>query len=219
MAHSIPELLQKNEIDSLKELLGADPNLANGKTEQGLSYLQLATYYRNKEAIALLRENKNSIDLHEAAAIGDPAAVRFQISITPDLIDSYSTDGFTALGLACFFGHVDVVKYLIDKGANVNKPSSNSFHVAPIHSAAAISDYEIISLLLAHGADVNVRQQGGVTPLHSAGHNGQTKIAKLLIDHGADTDAKTDDGKTAVDMALEKNYTETADFIRSCSTN
>jgi len=211
--HSIPDLITKRENDKLKEMLNDNPELANGKTEQGLSFLQLATYYRNVDAIAIIKEKKKSIDLFEAAGIGDLKNVQQHLNANPESINTFSNDGFTPLGLACFFGHTDLVRFLVSKGADVNKSSSNSFRVAPLHSAVAISNPEITTFLLENGADPNVKQQTGVTPLHSAAHNNQPNLVKLLVEYGADINAKTDDGKTPLDMALEKDFKETAEVI------
>ncbi len=210
---SIEDLIKKNDTTGLRELLDANPTLADGKTAQGFSYLLLAAYYRNNDAIQLIREKRNKVDLYEAASIGDLASMKQHITDQSSSINSYSSDGFTPLGLACYFGHLEIVQYLVNHGADVNKASSNSFHVAPIHSATAISDYEITAFLLGHGADVNAKQQSGVTPLHSAAHNGKLDIATLLVDHGADVKAKTSDGKTPADMAFEKNYNEVGEYL------
>jgi len=117
------------------------------------------------------------------------------------------------LGLASFFGHLSLVKLLLDKGANPNIASNNQFKVAPIHSACAISHFDITELLIRYHADVNAKQMQGVTPLHSAAHNGQTKLSKLLIDNCADINAKMDNGQTPLFMANEKNFQETAELI------
>lgn len=214
MEESIIEVIKNGDNNRLSELLVSNPELANGKTEQGLSFLQLAAYYRNANAIALIREKKKNIDLYEAAAIGDLPIVQLHLNGNPTSVNSYSIDSFTPLGLACYFGHLDIVKFLVEHGADVNKASSNSFKVAPLHSATAISNFEITEYLLRNGADINVKQQSGVTPLHSAAHNGQYKIARLLIDYGADVKAKNDDNKTPYDMAVEKGDKETIELLK-----
>jgi ankyrin repeat protein len=209
----IIELIKTGKNDLLEQLLSDNPTLADSQTEQGISLLQFAAYCRNTSAVDLLKRHKQNLDFFEAASIGDSETIQRFLDNTPDLLNSFSPDGFTALGLASFFGHFTVVNQLLDKGANPNTASNNPFKVAPIHSACAISAVELAELLIKHGANVNAKQMQGVTPLHSAAHNGQTKLTKLLIDHGADLNAKTDSGQTPLFLAMEKNFQETAEVL------
>jgi ankyrin repeat protein len=213
MDQNINELIKNGENDQLKQRLKEDPSLAGSKTESGITLLQFAAYCRNSEAVDLLREYKHELDIFEAASIGDNRTVSELLSMNPYLLNTFSTDGFTILGLASYFGHFTLVKDLLDKGADPNTPSDNQLKVAPLHSACAISNYEIAELLIQNGADVNAKQLNGVTPLHSASHNGELELSKLLINNGAEINVITDDGKTPLFMALEKEFCDTADFI------
>lgn len=206
----ITELIKRGNYQQLKTTLDKNPSLAGTMTGQGISLLQLAVYYSNKSVVETIRSFLREITLHEAASLGELDATRKLIENQPELINSFSPDGFTPLGLACFFGQLEVVKFLLENGANPNLTSNNSFQVAPIHSACAISHFEIAAILIAHGADVNAKQAQGYTPLHSAAHNGKTELVKLLVDNNANTNAKTDSGQTPLEMALEKNFVETA---------
>jgi ankyrin repeat protein len=208
------EFIRKGDNAQLEKLLAHHHTLANGKTEQGVSFLLMAAYHRNSGAVDLIRSKKDSIDLYEAAAIGDLPIVKESVEQGKAALNSFSPDGFTPLGLACFFNHLDVAGYLIEKGADVNIHSNNAFNVAPVHSACSISSYELTALLLQHGAKANVRQAGDVTPLHQAAHNGQTKIALLLLENGANANAKTTKGESPLQMALEKSHYETAQLIK-----
>lgn len=209
----IIELIKTGNNDLLEHKLNDNPSLADIKTEQGISLLQFAAYCRNNFAVNILKKNKQKLDIFEAASIGDTKTISQLLDKTPDLLNSFSADGFTVLGLASFFGHLSLVKLLLDKGANPNIASNNQFKVAPIHSSCAISHFEITELLIRHGADINAKQMKGVTPLHSTAHNGQTKLSKLLIDNGADINAKMDDGKTPLFMANEMGFQETTELI------
>jgi ankyrin repeat protein len=209
----IIELIKTGKNDNLEETLKDSPSLADIKTEQGISLLQFAAYCRNNSAVDLLKKHKQKLDIFEAASIGDNKTINQLLDKAPEFINSFSSDGFTPLGLASFFGHLSVVKLLLDKGANPNIASNNQFKVAPIHSACAISQFDIAELLIEHGADVNAKQMQGVTPLHSAAHNGQTKLSKLLIDNGADVNAEMDNEQTPLFMANEKDFQETAELI------
>ena len=207
--------IRTGENEKVEAVLEETPSLVEGKTDEGVSFLMYAVYCRNDKAIDLFKHKKQKLEFHEAVGLGDHSIVKEYISQQPDLINAYSSDGFTPLGLACFFGHLQLADWLIKKGADVNTPSNNTLKVAPIHSACAISDFDLTSLLIRNGASVNVRQVSGVTPLHSAAHNGQTKLARLLLVNGAEVNAKTDDGKTPLSLAEEKSFYQTADLIKS----
>lgn len=210
----IVELIKNGNNKTLSQKINDDPPLAQGKTDQGISFLQFAAYCRNQEAIEIFKTHKHDLDIFEAASIGDHETISQYLAQDPEWLNAYSTDGFTLLGLASFFGHLSLVKYLLNKGANPNKAANNPLKVTPLHSACAISDLEIAEQLIQFGADVNAKQMQDVTPLHSAAHNGQTKLAKLLIDYGADIHAKTDNGQTPLSMAEEKGFSETVEIIK-----
>lgn len=212
--HEILDAIKIGDNDKLSEIINDSPSIADLKTEQGISLLQFAAYCRNKSAIEILRNCKKELTIFEAASIADIETISKIIIQNPELTNSFSTDGFTPLGLASFFGHIDIVKLLISKGANPNIAANNEFKIVPIHSACAISNYDITDILLKNGANVNAKQMQGVTPLHSAAHNGQTKLAKLLIQSGADVNAKMDNGQTPLCMAEEKRFNETAELIK-----
>jgi ankyrin repeat protein len=214
MDQAIIDLINEGDISQLEQKLKENPSLSYEKTDQGISILQYAAYLRNPVAVELIKKYKPKLDVFEAACVGDKKILNDLLLKTPDLLNSYSSDGFTLLGLASYFGHTSLVKSLIDLGANPNKPSNNQFKVSPIHSACSISNFQIAELLIKNGADVNAKQMQGVTPLHQAAHNGQTSLAKLLIDNGADLNAKMENGITPLKLAMEKNFPETAEFIK-----
>jgi ankyrin repeat protein len=116
--------------------------------------------------------------------------------------------------LACYFGHFDVAEYLIKAGAPINSQSRNELEVTPIHSAASAGHTKIAELLLKHGADPNIREQGGYSPLHVAAQNGDLDMISALIYGGADLNAKSDDGKIPFDLALEAGHSRAARLLQ-----
>jgi ankyrin repeat protein len=212
--NDIADLIKTGKNSILAEKLGENPTLVNAKTEQGLSLLQFAAYYRNREAIDIIKRYKD-IDIFEAAMIGDEQTLLKKLQSPPDMVNARSPEGFTPLGLAAYFGQLGIVRLLLQHDADPDIASDNAFRVTPLHSACAVSNHEIVELLLRAGADVNAKQMSGVTPLHSAAHNGQTQLAKLLIDKGADVNAEMDNGQTPLAKAVEKDHHETAQLLRA----
>lgn len=207
------QAIQEGNIATVKTALSENPSLINTKTEQGLSVLLLAMYYRKNDIVNILLENKKDFDFFEAAASGQLDFVKKILENKPEILNQYAVDGFTALGLSCFFNQKEIAHFLLEKGADPNIASNNDFKVAPLHSAAAISQIEIVNILLQNGANINAKQSSGVTSLHSAAHNGATEIVKLLLQNGADKEAKTKDGKSVLDFAKEGDFKEIINLL------
>jgi ankyrin repeat protein len=198
------------DLGSLDALLLQDPVLAKTRTSHQVSPLMLSCYYKKPEVTNLLLKYLDEISLFEAAAAGKFDAVAHLVYSNPETINAYAEDGFTALGLACYFGQYEVARYLVLKGADVNLPSNNGFGVYPLHSAAAGNYTQIARMLIENNALINVKQQAGTTPLHSAAQNGNIDLLILLLDHGADVNIRMEGGRLAADLARENGFDEIA---------
>ena len=134
------------------------------------------------------------LDVFEAAALGRTERLRTLLDDDPARANEFGDDGFHALGLACFFGHVDAARLLLERGANVNAVSRNEhIQTAAIHAAAAsegkdeATRYELVKLALDHGADPDLRQGvGGFRAIDAARQNGDSRVEQLLLEHGAE---------------------------------
>lgn len=209
----LEEYIQTGNVSELRTLLTQQPELAIQKTSHLVSPLMLSCYYKKHEISNLLLNYIPEINLFEAAATGKSDVIANIIFNEPGCIDTYSEDGFTALGLASYFGQEEVTRYLLLKGAEVNIPSNNGFNVYPLHSAVASGHNMVAKMLLEAGAEVNVAQEKGITPLHSAAHNGNIELLIVLLEAGADVKAKTEEGKIPADMAAEQGYTDIAKIL------
>lgn len=201
------------DLSSLDSLLKKDPTLAKSRTSQQVSPLMLSCYYKKPEVTALLLKYLDEINLFEASAAGIFDTVANLVYTHPEAINFYSEDGFTPLGLACYFGHYEIARYLVLKGADVNMPSNNGFKVYPLHSAAAGNYIDIARMLLENNAEINVKQQAGATALHSAAQNGNIDLLILLLSHGADVNIRMEGGKLPADLARDKGFAEIAEVL------
>ena len=214
MSQTFLDAATAGDVSKVRAMLHEDPSLARAKDENGVSVIMKATYYGKKDVVATLLESGVELDIFEAAATGRTARLRDLIADDPSLANIYSPDGFTPLGFAVFFSQPEIVKALLDAGADVNLPSRESMKVTPLASAAAAKQTEIARVLIANGANVNARAAGGHVPLHEASANGNVELVKLLIDSGAAVNAKTDDGKTPLDFAIEYKRDDVVDLLK-----
>jgi ankyrin repeat protein len=154
------------------------------------------------------------IDLLGAAARGDASAVRAALAAgtPPDLRDK---DGRTPLHWAAEGGHTEVIRVLLDAGAEVDAQEQDRyFGRTPLHLAAQGGHTDAIQLLLNAGAEVNAEDRGyGSKPLWYAVASGHAAAAKLLLEGGAAVNASNRTrspvsagditGETALDRATE----------------
>ncbi|MHC4663014.1 MAG: ankyrin repeat domain-containing protein [Planctomycetota bacterium] len=126
-------------------------------------------------------------------------------------IDLNRTDSYGRSIIHLASGDEELLERLAKtKGLDINTPMKSGRTI--LHGTVRHDYYNVekVKLLLALGADVNVKDEKGITPLHdSAGAVGGVlapkvrEVATLLIDNGADVNAKADDGKTPLHFASE----------------
>lgn len=206
--------VRKGDGRAVEALLDADPALVNARRPDGSSFVLFAIYSGHARLVNLFRERGRSLDLFEATAAGDAAAVRAFLAADPAAARAVSPDGFPVLGLALFFGHAALAELLLASGADANAASANAMRVTPLHAATSRGDAAMVKTLLERGADPDARQQGGWTSLHNAAAQGNVEIVRLLRAKGADVSARTEDGKTAADLADERGHAAIAESLR-----
>jgi ankyrin repeat protein len=106
----------------------------------------------------------------------------------------------TSLHAASKGGNLDIVRSLIDDGADVNERDTN--HQTPLHFAAWEGKVEVAKLLIKYDANVNSQDRVGWAPLHTASRRGHFDIVHLLLKHSADVNAETRSHDTALHLAL-----------------
>ncbi|MGC4043253.1 MAG: sigma-70 family RNA polymerase sigma factor [Armatimonas sp.] len=145
-----------------------------------------------------LREHGAYVDICTAASIGDLERVRELLDNDPSLANrvseyvTYYLGSGAPLKNAAAKGHIEIVKLLLERGADPNLPEEG---IAPqghaLHSAVVNGHIDIVRLLLKHGAYPNVEIESSADTLSaalgSAGYRtpGNQEMVELLCSHGA----------------------------------
>ncbi len=141
-----------------------------------------------------------SPDIHEAALKGDLAQVQALVASDPALVDAEKAPNRkTPLHYAAQGGHATVVAFLLDKGAQVNRP--NIAGETALHYAVGLDDPETVKLLLSRGADPQAKTTDGSTPLQMAAAWGQLGSIEALLEKGADPRQTLPSGETLLHVA------------------
>ncbi len=164
---------------------------ANAADQNGVSLIKWCAYYGDASAIRFLLAHGQSLD---------------------SLGDNFDLNG------AAFHGHWRLCQFLIEHGADVNRPLPDTGE-APLHAALCTSDRVahdlVIKVLLAAGANPNCVTKESVetgafmrdcrtkaeTPLHRAAAFGTEETIQLLLEAGAAIDAKDMTGDTPLSWA------------------
>jgi hypothetical protein len=158
--------LQLPLIDLLCDY-GADPNSA----------LRATALHGEFEAMKALIRRGARIDLPVAAALG-----RIE-DASRLLADANTEDRHLALTLAADFGHVEIVRLLLDAGEDPNRynPVGGDSHTTPLHQAAGRGHDDVVRLLVERGAKLDLKDiLWRATPADWARHAGRTEIEAYL---------------------------------------
>ncbi len=205
---SLLEAIRAHDVDAITALLDTDPSQRSHGGAGGETLVLYACYVGAAELAPLLR-GPRPYDACEAAALGDLTALNAALDRDADLISRRSSDGWTPLHLAGFFGRDDCAAFLIDNGAPLDALSTNAIRNTPLHAAlAGATNATLVRRLILAGADVEARGESGVQPLHLAASRGNEVLCELLIARGADPQAIMDDGTTPSGMATQRGFPE-----------
>ena len=221
--------VRSNDLDSVKALLAAGADI-NQVTDYGWSPLLVATQNRYYKLGAYLLEHGADVNLANKGGW------------TPLYLatDNRNIEGGDYPVRKPDMDHLEYIKLLLDKGANVNARMKDSTETRTVFTnqwldengataflrASQSSDLVLMKLLLAHGADPKIDTVLHVTALHVAAGIGwvegityewstpQTiEAVKLLLDLGLDPNAQADTGRTALHGAAHKGSTAVVQIL------
>ncbi|MEZ0225002.1 MAG: ankyrin repeat domain-containing protein [Alphaproteobacteria bacterium] len=151
----------------------------------------------------------------KAAEGGDMAAL--QNCVDNDIPYDYDINALgekrkTALHLAAEKGHVEAVKLLVERRANIEALAEEG--ISPLFCAVRDGRTEAAKILIAAGANVNTHSDQYSYPLHWAAHNGDLDVVKALIGAGADMNVLGKKGeRTPLYYAIASNRGTVAEFL------
>ncbi len=109
-----------------------------------------------------------------------------------------------ALRWASCYGHLDVVKYLVEQGADVHAEKNRS-----LRWASSYGHLEVVKYLIEQGADIHACQE---CALRWASQNGRLDVVKYLVENGADTEGRP------LSLAFNHDQFEVVEYLKIHTT-
>lgn len=156
-------------------------------------------------------EETHTNDLISAAKNGDTALVKELLEQGADPNEA-DYDGWTALMSAVDHNNAEMVNALLDADANPNMVE-DAYENTALTLAVSSGYIELITLLLAFGADPNQQDSFGWTPLMTAASYGEEEAARILLQNGANRQLEDESGYTAFDYAMDAGYGALAELL------
>ncbi|XP_046579349.1 ankyrin repeat and KH domain-containing protein mask-like [Haliotis rubra] len=161
----------------------------------------------------LPRDAQAEDDLHQACETGNLSAVR--LILCQRRVDiNCRQSGSTPVMRAARMGHLEVMKLLVNKGANVslaNTPGNNMLHLACVDGPVEVVQY----VLPLDVVDINSRGWNERTPLMIAGITGTLKIVDVLVSKGGDVSLVDKDSNNILHLAYESGQENVALYVLS----
>ncbi len=139
--------------------------------------------------------------LHWAAIRGHWDVYEFLFEYDPG-IDPVGADGCTPLNYAAHNDRPDMIRLLLDRGADPN--IRNIWGMTPLHTAVWRNCPGVVTLLLDSGADPEIKTNEGWTPLHYANLCGRRELVDMLLKRGLSADAEDSEGRKPSELWRER---------------
>ncbi|XP_069486906.1 ankyrin repeat domain-containing protein 17 isoform X16 [Ambystoma mexicanum] len=201
-------------VEIVKLLLahGADVNAQSSTGNTALTYACAGGYV---DVVKVLLQAGASIEDHnenghtplmEAGSAGHVEVARVLLDSGAGINTHSNEFKESALTLACYKGHLEMVRFLLAAGAD-QEHKTDEMHTA-LMEACMDGHVEVARLLLDSGAQVNMPADSFESPLTLAACGGHVELAALLIERGANLEEVNDEGYTPLMEAAREGHEE-----------
>jgi uncharacterized protein len=152
---------------------------------------------------------------------GNAEVVEKSLQADTNLCNAEDENGLIAIGVAAHYGQLEIVRLLMNYGADINSASNSKVSYIPSNSAlhAAIAGKapkEMIEFLLLEGADINSIDSAGYSPMHIAAFDGDEDLVMLLLKFKGDPESRNEiNQRSPYEIAQDRGN---SGFIKACKS-
>lgn len=190
----------------------------NSINNAGLTPLHIATRQRNMQLVELLlskgadanaRREGSGNALYEVQT-ADMARQLIEHGANANEADA---NGVSPLHIAAGKNRIDVVRFLLKQGADINAQDKQTGD-SPLHYAMAVAFPDMAQLLLDSGASIDMPNASGYTPLHYSTKSGCIRVVRYMLLRGANPGAITQYRDSVLDFAIGSGNPALEELVR-----
>lgn len=192
--YAVHSIAQTGRVDLLGYICRSGANI--NIMAAGFTPLHLACLKGDFEMVEKLIELGADINIVSETS-------RFDIQFEDESENYYLGKNETALHLAIFNEHIELIKLLIEKGADANVRDGDGV-TQLLKAMRGNFDFELIELFIKHGADITVADQEGVNSVHLACMKSDSRFFEYFITFAPNLTTRTCNGSTALHYAAQR---------------
>ncbi|WP_419198621.1 ankyrin repeat domain-containing protein [Wolbachia endosymbiont of Rhagoletis cingulata] len=197
---------QGNKPSTVKLLLNRGARI-EVKDSRNRTPLDLAKQEGYTNIVQMIEQRQSDLDEELLTAVRDGNLNEVEDLVSQNAnVNTTDIYSWTPLHWATFKDHLEIARFLIKKGADINAADKGPYGKKPIHVAAENNSKDIIEFFLSKGVGINDTDKQGYTPLHYAAWRGRLEVAKFLIEEYANSIFKYNNGSTLPCNAPLKNH-------------
>ncbi|GFY72014.1 ankyrin repeat and KH domain-containing protein 1 [Trichonephila inaurata madagascariensis] len=210
---------QDMNMKSQQEMHGTIPGIV---CPEGNTPLMFACAAGHEDIVRILLDAGARVEDHnenghtplmEAASAGHVEVAKLLVERGASINTHSNEFKESALTLACYKGHLEMVRFLLEAGAD-REHKTDEMHTA-LMEASMDGHVEVARLLLDSGAQVNMPADSFESPLTLAACGGHVELAMLLLDRGANIEEVNDEGYTPLMEAAREGHEEMVALLLS----
>jgi len=172
----------------------------NAVDKDGWAPLHTALWYGRKGLAQLLLERGAKVDAFIAAGLGRVERVRRALETDPTWLGKEGPGGTQLIHWAILGRQRELIELLLAQGVAVDQRGSSMLST-PLQLAARQGSRDVVTILLAGGADIRALDKGGMSVMHYAAESGDAAVCKLLMARGAEADLVAGGWRTPLHVA------------------
>lgn len=208
----------KNTLTQNKRLVSAVTNLSqktNGSAQVPVGQQRDAvrSFHASPSNFQTVSKNPElTAILCSAAASGSVSDIQGVMEKHPNInLNEANEDKRTPLHLAASEGNLEIVRFLVENGADVNM--EDRWNSTPLHDSIQAKQIDVFNYLLSRGGKTSMTEEEKVSALNSAARSGDLDQVRTLVKMGVDVNKGDYDNRTALHLSCDSGSEEVVEFL------